>query len=182
MAYTRYNEKGIEIKKYHRHSDEVESAASAVAALADEIWREHYTPIIGIEQVEYMLSKFQSAEQIHADIKNDDYIYFTAKHIKHDKLVGYAACKPEENYLLLSKIYVLKDYRRNGFSRSFLDEAIALCRWEYGFDRIRLTVNKNNSGAIAAYQKMGFETIDAVKTDIGEGFFMDDYIMELPIE
>ena len=31
-----------------------------IAALADVIWHEHFTPIIGKEQVEYMLSRFQS--------------------------------------------------------------------------------------------------------------------------
>jgi hypothetical protein len=52
---------------------------------------------------------------------------------------------------------------------------------EYGFDKICLTVNKRNAGAVAAYHKMGFETVDSVNTDIGGGFFMDDYVMELSV-
>jgi len=173
-------QKGIEVKKHYQYSDGLKAKAAAIAALADEIWKEHYTPIIGAAQVEYMLAKFQSAEQILADIKKDGYVYFTAKHIKHDKLAGYSACKPEDG-LLLSKIYVLKEYRGNGFSRSFLEEAKALCRWEYDFNKIRLTVNKHNSGSLAVYNKMGFETVDSVKTDIGEGFLMDDYVMEMAL-
>ena len=43
-----------------------------------------------------------------------------------------------------------------------------------------LTVNKHNELGIRAYRAKGFETIDAVETDIGEGFVMDDYIMEKP--
>jgi len=118
----------------------LEAAAIVIAALADEIWREHYAPIIGMEQIEYILKKFQSAEQIREDIKRNDYVYYTAEYIKHRELIGYCAAQPKEDYMLLSKIYVGKDYRGRGIARSFLDEVTALCRYEYSFDRIRLTV------------------------------------------
>lgn len=172
----------IQIQKLTKHDEKLESEAVAIANLADEIWREHYTPIIGTEQVDYMLKKFQSAEQICEDIKRNDYIYFTAEHTKSGEIIGYCATQPKEDYLLLSKIYVRKDYRVKGIARSFLDEVIALCRWEYRFDKIRLTVNKYNENSISAYKKMSFETIDSVKTDIGNGFFMDDFVMELWIK
>ena len=115
-------------------------------------------------------------------LKKNDYVYFTAKHIKHDKLVGYCATQPKDDFLFLSKMYVHKDYRGKGISHSFIEEVTALCRWEYGFDKIRLTVNKTNNDSIAVYKKIGFKTIDSVKTDIGGGFFMDDYVMEMPIK
>ncbi len=35
-----------------------------IAALADEIWHQHFTPIIGEAQVNYMVDKFQSGSQI----------------------------------------------------------------------------------------------------------------------
>ena len=41
-----------------------------------------------------------------------------------------------------------------------------------------LTVNKHNELGTRAYFAKGFEVIDSVETDIGEGFVMDDYIME----
>ena len=44
-----------------------------------------------------------------------------------------------------------------------------------------LTVNKHNELGVRAYNGTGFEVIDAVETDIGEGFIMDDYIMERPV-
>ena len=177
-----YLSKEIRVQRLTKHTDGLKSKTAAVAALAEEIWREHYTPIIGEAQVDYMLKKFQSEEQICRDMKENDYVYFIAGHIKSGEPVGYCAVQPKEGYLLLSKIYVRKDYRGRGVARSFLDEALALCRFEYGFDKIRLTVNKYNDNSIAAYRKMGFETIDSVKTDIGGGFFMDDFVMELQIE
>ncbi|MCL1857952.1 MAG: GNAT family N-acetyltransferase [Oscillospiraceae bacterium] len=171
----------IQIQKLTKHSENLESAATAVTVLAEKIWREHYTPIIGEAQVDYMLKKFQSAERICEDIKENNYIYFTAERIKNGEMAGYCAIQPKKDYLLLSKIYVRKHYRGKGVARSFLDEITALCRHEYGFDKIRLTVNKHNDNSIAIYHKMGFETIDSVKTDIGGGFYMDDFVMELRI-
>ena len=169
--------KEIKIQKLTKHAENLESEAVSIANLADEIWREHYTPIIGEKQVDYMLKKFQSAEQICEDIKRNGYIYFTAEHIKSGEIIGYCASQPKEDYLLLSKLYVRKDYRGKGVARSFLNKVISLCI-EYRFDKIRLTVNKYNENSIAVYKKMGFETMDSVKTDIGNGFFMDDFVME----
>jgi ribosomal protein S18 acetylase RimI-like enzyme len=171
-------ESGVVIEKMNRHSSDLEAKTQAVAALAAEIWREHFTPIIGAEQVEYMLDKFQSSERMYEDIKKSAYTYFTARHIKADKLVGYTAVCPKENHLFLSKLYVHKDYRRLGIARCFRDTVAAFCRLECGYDRIRLTVNKHNDGSVQVYQKWGFETVESVKTDIGAGFFMDDYVME----
>ena len=175
-------QKGIRLQKLTKHTGNLEAKTPAIAALADTIWREHYTPIIGAAQVEYMLVKFQSAEQIRIDIKRNDYIYFTAEYIKSGEMIGYCAVQPKEDYLSLSKIYVRKDYRGRGVARSFVNEVTALCRYEYGFGKICLTVNKHNDNSIAAYHKMGFETIDSIKTDIGGGFFMDDFVMEVRIE
>ena len=173
-------QKGIRIQKLRQHiSDDVETHAAAIAALADEVWREHLTPIIGAAQVDYMLAKFQSAEQIYADIKKGNYTYFTARDTKKGRLLGYCAIVPHEEYLSLCKLFVHSDFRNKGISRSFLDEAIALCQFECGFEKICLTVNKRNDSAIAAYQKMCFEITGSVKIDIGGGFFMDDYVMEL---
>ena len=45
-----------------------------LATLASSIWKEHYTPIIGEDQVKYMLEKFQSSTAISRQI-NDKHHY-----------------------------------------------------------------------------------------------------------
>ncbi|MCL2014053.1 MAG: GNAT family N-acetyltransferase [Oscillospiraceae bacterium] len=167
-------------------SCDLKAQTIAVAELAARIWTEHYTPIIGIGQVEYMLGKFQNAEQIYTDIQDNGYIYFAAEkapvqHHKTGGMVGYCAVVPQDEHLLLSKLYTCKEYRRKGIAKSFLRKTAALCREEFGFDKIRLTVNKNNNETTAAYKIMGFITVGSVKTDIGGGFFMDDYVMEIGV-
>jgi GNAT superfamily N-acetyltransferase len=160
-----------------RDLDALRLKSDLIAEIAGEIWREHYTPLIGIEQVEYMLENFQSAQQIFADIHDNDYTYFTAEKIG---IIGYMSVCPKDDCLFISKLYVRKDERGTGIARSFLQKAVKLCR-EYGFDKIRLTVHKYNDETIVKYNKMGFTSVDSVKIDIGGGYDMDDYVMELPV-
>jgi len=172
-------ENSFQIYVCNKHNPgDLKAKTAAIAALAGIIWREHYTPIIGAAQVEYMLKKFQSAERIYSDIMSGGYTYFIANCPETDDLIGYCGVAPKEDYLLLSKIYIRRDKRGKGIARAFLIEAAALCENEYGFDKIRLTANKNNTDAVLAYKKMGFLNIGAAKTDIGNGFFMDDYVFE----
>ena len=173
--------KDILIEKITADTPDLQSKTAAIATLAEEIWREHYTPIIGAGQVDYMLEKFQSPGRIYEDIMSGGYIYYTAARGETNGIIGYCACQPQDGRLLLSKLYVRKSNRGQGVARRFLNEAIALCRQEYGLDKIYLTVNKYNNDSIAAYKKMNFVIIDSVKTDIGGGFYMDDYIMELDV-
>jgi RimJ/RimL family protein N-acetyltransferase len=51
-------------------------------------------------------------------------------------------------------------------------------RVEIACKSIDLTVNKYNTNSIKAYEKMGFEKIDSVVMDIGNGYVMDDYVMK----
>ena len=157
-----------------------EEKAWELAGLAREIWTEHYTPIIGAEQVEYMLSKFQSAERILEDIGSNGYRYFIA--YDGAKPVGYFAVKPEkdEHALFLSKFYVEKNSRGRGIARLMLDRMLQIAA-EDGLDHIWLTVNKHNTVSINIYKKLGFCIEEEMVTDIGYGFVMDDYKMRMDI-
>jgi len=150
-----------------------EKQIEAVASLARAIWTEHYTPIIGRAQVDYMVDKFQScravAQQIH-----DGYRYFLIEDA--DRYVGYMGIQPKGNELFLSKIYVEALLRGKGFGRKCLAFIEDVARND-GFGTITLTVNKNNANSIAAYERWGFAKIEAVVQDIGGGFVMDDYKM-----
>ncbi|MHC4740864.1 MAG: GNAT family N-acetyltransferase [Planctomycetota bacterium] len=148
------------------------------AKLAGEIWTEHFTPIIGAEQVEYMLDKIQSEDAITDQIRNRGYVYYLIG--EAEQPIGYFAIVQEEAGLFLSKLYILKTMRGKGIARKTIDflKTIAL---ERGLDKIWLTVNKNNIGPIAAYEKLGFVNTGPLVQDIGGGFIMDDYRMELKL-
>ena len=145
---------------------------AAVAALARETWTRHYVPIIGAAQVEYMLARFQSAEAIARQIAEDGYEYYLAPG------AGYLALVPDpaRKSAMLSKIYVLEKRRGAGLGKAMV--AFAEKRAvELGCRELWLTVNKHNAGSIAFYERRGFRKTEALATDIGGGFVMDDWRM-----
>ena len=145
--------------------------------LASQIWTEYYTPIIGADQVAYMLQHFHSESAIADQIAAQGYRYWLAE--DGSVPVAYCGAAAEPDRLFLSKLYVQDSYRHHGIARRFVE---ILKRWsiDAGLPRIQLTVAKENSASIAAYEKLGFTIADSITTDIGGGFFMDDYVMELP--
>jgi GNAT superfamily N-acetyltransferase len=155
------------------------TAASAeelhqIEEMAHTIWHEHYTPIIGVEQVVYMLDKFQSIASMSAQIKSG-YEYFQIK--QKDIPVGYLSFIKRDEELFLSKIYILKELRGHGIGKRAF-EFIETQAKEIHCKKISLTVNRNNLNAIKAYENTGFQNKGAMVQDIGHGYVMDDYIME----
>lgn len=154
-----------------------EELIEELAQLAYEIWTEHFTPIIGKAQVEYMISRFQSADAIRNQIENEGYTYLLAD--DRGEKVGYTGFRRDGERMFLSKLYVRKDRRGRGISRLMLDEIASRCG---GLSDIYLTVNKHNDGTVRIYEHMGFKRTASAVTDIGGGFVMDDYIYSLPVE
>jgi len=164
----------IEIKRAESRQD-----AADIANLAERIWTEHYTPIIGIDQVRYMLEKFQSFDKIYGDIISGEFQYFIA--LCSGIPAGYMSIKTGcGKDIFLSKLYVEKAYRGRGIARKMVN-TVKDIGVKGGYDYIWLTVNKNNTGSIEAYKRMGFSIVDKIVTDIGGGFVMDDYKMRLEL-
>ncbi|MGH8176963.1 MAG: GNAT family N-acetyltransferase [Steroidobacter sp.] len=148
---------------------------STVAELAWEIWNEFYVPIIGQMQVDYMVSKFQSAAAITTQIR-DGYEYFLVQRQNHH--LGYCAVlvKPQEGALFISKFYLHGGARGSGTGRICMEFIEQLAR-QRGLTLLWLTVNKGNP-SVNAYQRLGFCVAAELVMDIGEGFVMDDFRME----
>ncbi|MDR1384813.1 MAG: GNAT family N-acetyltransferase [Planctomycetaceae bacterium] len=147
-----------------------------LTVLIRDVWREHYTPIIGGGQVEYMLDKFQSVETILRQINEENYHYYGLLH--EGQLAAYYAVQPQaKNKIFLSKFYVAAAFRGQGFGKKMLQHLID----NYvtpNETTIWLTVNKENRDSITIYQKLGFAITESMITDVGNGFVMDDYRME----
>ncbi len=145
-----------------------------LALLASEIWHEYWPCILTSEQIDYMVDKFQSENAIINQIENENYTYYFLK--VDEKTAGYTGVSDYKDYLFLSKLYIKKEFRHKELGKKAFEEIKKL-----GFNRIQLTVNKYNKNTIDAYLKYGFKIIDKAVTDIGNGFVMDDYIMEFTL-
>jgi diamine N-acetyltransferase len=151
--------------------------AEKIAKLAAPIWQEHYTPIIGAEQVAYMLEKFQSAMAIKQQIESGmDYVIALSK----NRPVGYMATEKRRNSLFISKFYLSSKFRGKGYGRQMLDKLQQIAGSKQ-CQQLELTVNKFNP-AYQVYLNLGFENVESIQFDIGNGFIMDDYRMLKPLE
>ncbi|GMK44520.1 N-acetyltransferase [Paenibacillus glycanilyticus] len=164
----------IEITKVHT-ADQI----TLVARLAGQIWREHYVSMITIEQIDYMIEKFQSVSAITDQIRNQGYEYYLL--LQQDgSAAGYLSIRADNGKLFLSKFYVSKEHRGRGYASQAMAFIEQLCK-ERGLSHIWLTVNRDNASSIAVYEKKGFVNVREQVADIGNGYVMDDFIMEKEI-
>lgn len=91
------------------------------------------------------------------------------------------AIKKEESSVFLSKLYVKKEFRGNGYARNAFNFLIEDAK-RLGFRSVWLTVNRENFKTIDIYKKMGFQILREEDNPIGSGYVMNDYIMEYPID
>ena len=143
--------------------------------VAVKVWHQSYDGLIGVDQVNYMIAMFQNEAAFRKQI-SEGYIYRGL--YVDDKLVGYTGSVREENRIFISKLYLLEEYRGLGLGRKLLEDVIAIYPQYRSF---YLTVNKHNP-TFGMYEHFGFKVIDAVVSDIGSGYVMDDYIMQLDVE
>ena len=124
----------------------------ALAALADEIWHEYWPDIISPEQTDYMVEKYQSVDALSDQINNQGYEYYFINNGNAN--IGFFGLQPEHEKMFLSKLYVAKDYRGQGYSSDVFTFLEGICR-DRSLDAIWLTVNKNNRRAIDVYKIKG---------------------------
>ncbi|MBD5159938.1 MAG: GNAT family N-acetyltransferase [Ruminococcus sp.] len=147
-----------------------------IAVLAEKIWHECFVGIISAGQIDYMVEKFQSFGAMKNQTETQDYYYMAVRN--NGSLCGYIGVKPEnDDRFFLSKLYLHESARGMGTASLMLAKVFEEAR-NAGKKSVYLTVNKYNSHAVKVYKKTGFVIIDSVVTDIGNGYVMDDYIME----
>lgn len=151
-----------------------------LASMAKRIWHDYFPPMIGQEQVDYMVGKFQTADAIRHQIKEGyRYFWIEAHYETGDARMGYLAYRhePATASLFVSKFYLEARARKKGVGwaaqRGLEEEAGQLAA-----GTIWLTVNRENHAAIETYKGWGYKIIKEQMVDIGDGYFMDDYVME----
>lgn len=150
---------------------------NSLCEIAERVWHLTYDSLLPDGQVEYMIEKFQSAHAVKDQMENLNYRYYMM--ICGGQNVGFIGFSPRyegREEMFLSKVYLLPEFRGHGAVKAAFSLLEEETRKE-GLSKIRLTVNKGNTHAVEVYSHYGFETVEKVKTDIGEGFVMDDFIM-----
>lgn len=145
-----------------------------IEALADDIWHEYLTPILGQPQVDYMLKTFQSVDAVNDQIMKG-YEYFVL--IYEYLMAGYVSIKEEEHTLLLNGLYIHEECQGNHIATNVFHFLLEVCR-KRGLSSIRLACSKKNAKALNVFRHLGFLSVSEHQADIGGGFSSDDFILE----
>ena len=154
-----------------------ESNIPLLRDLAKMSWETAYAEILSMEQIAYMLHEMYSEEVISEQIRNPHYFYYFIKVENIDiGFVGYEI-HYQEDTTKLHRIYLLENAKGKGVGKVALKFLIQKVL-EVGNHRIILNVNRNNP-AQYFYKSLGFTVYEEGVFDIGNGFVMDDYLMEI---
>ena len=151
----------------------------ALQSLARLIWKEAYSAILSDDQIKYMLELMYSGKVITRELFSGVVWDIIVDNNNTCGFLSYAF--GEDNSVKLSKSYIEKEARGKSVAAESINRVLRYAE-DNGKKSVFLTVNKNNKRAIRAYEKNGFTITDSVITDIGNGFVMDDYIMECPVK
>ena len=153
---------------------------TSIRAIAAAVWPIAYGAILSKEQLDYMMEMMYSvsALQEQANENNHHFIVATDDEIP----VGFASFEfncNETSKTKIHKIYILSKQQHKGIGKLLIDYITneAAQNKQSG---LLLNVNKNNV-AQHFYKKLGFSVFYEEVIAIGNGYVMDDYVMEKSI-
>lgn len=147
--------------------------------LTKKIWPIAYGEILSKAQLDYMIDKFYNETAL-IDLMQKGHVFYLAQD-NNDNYLGFVSYEinSEPNKTKIHKIYVLPETQGTGLGKQFF-ELVKQKANENHQKAIFLNVNKYNK-AIHFYTKLGFIKVKDEVIDIGEGYVMDDYVMEIAI-
>lgn len=147
-----------------------------IRELAEESWRAGYASILSAQQIDYMLAEMYSVAEITVQFNNPSYHYYLI--YGEEKPVGFLGFENEYELFTtkLHRLYLIPEYKGKGIGKAALIFLKETAR-ETDDTKIILNVNKNNP-AKSIYESQGFRVYNEAVIDIGNGFVMDDYLME----
>jgi diamine N-acetyltransferase len=145
--------------------------------IAGQTWPAAYREILSPAQMQYMLTLFYSEASLQEQMLQKQHRFILV--FDNDAAVGFASYSPKSNQeptvYRLHKIYLLPNQQGRGTGKFLLDYIISDIK-NSNAAALELNVNRNNK-AQYFYQKHGFEIIKEEDIDIGNGYFMNDYVM-----
>ena len=158
-----------------------------IRSVSERTWPSTYGHIISQEQIDFMLDWMYSDASLEKQMNTGCEFYIASKQNENGDLdaFGFCSVSPEEEKdklesskaYKLNKLYVLPAAQGTGAGKALLNKSIEVAK-AAGSSSLFLQVNKQNT-AYTFYLKKGFITELAFKFDIGNGFYMDDYVMRL---
>lgn len=159
----------ISFKKLEKTNEE---EVRVMSRMASSIVKEHFDPLVGPEQNDYMIAMFQTEQAIAGQLDAGYEYYFV---LADSGVVGFLAFYDDAPELHLSKFYLYKESRGRGYAKEMQKFVIQAAK-EKGLEAIALNVNRNNS-SVQVYKALGYQVAREEVNSIGHGYVMDDFVM-----
>lgn len=148
--------------------------------LAAEVFPCTYQDILSKKQIDYMMHWMYDVEAVRKQMEEEGHVYFIA--FQDNEPAGYVSVRPEGKALFhLEKIYVLPRFQKmqwGGKLFNHVKEYVkSVCA---GPCSIELNVNRQNP-ALGFYRHLGMRVARQGDFPIGNGYYMNDYIMQLDV-
>jgi len=153
--------------------DALKKDIAIIYALAHAVWPETYSAILSEAQLKYMLEMIYSKSSLQKQFEEDHNFLIVEENKTPVAFADYSLLK--DDVYKLNKIYVLPAQQGKSIGKLLLHHVIDLVKAK-GAKTLLLNVNRNNK-AKEFYEHLGFKVISEEDIDIGEGYFINDYIM-----
>jgi ribosomal protein S18 acetylase RimI-like enzyme len=152
---------------------------SLIREIAFRTWPSTYGSILSKEQLDFMLNIFYSLENLALNVNQNQSFFIISENEIPLGFLGIEHHFEEKPITKIHKIYILPNNQGKGIGKSAIDFVIKSAL-ENQNDKIILNVNRFNK-AVAFYQKMDFKIIQEIDIEIGNGYLMEDFVMEMSL-
>ena len=156
------------------------SQLKIVQEIAEKTWPNAFGEILSKEQLEYMMKMMYSLDVLEKKLKSGHEFYL---YIENEIPLGFMGI--ENNYkglnqLKIHKLYILPNQQEKGIGKKFIHFASEKCA-DLMIEILTLNVNRFNK-AVTFYEKLGFKNVKSEDIEIGNGYLMEDFVMEKEIK
>ena len=148
-----------------------------IRQLAHEIWPIAYREMISQAQMDYMLAWMYSIDSLQQQVSDGHHFFLASDELNQP--LGFSSYSLTDSGAVpvykLHKLYVHPHLHGKGIGKALLHHIISILQ-KTGDCQLILNVNRSNK-AVTFYQKIGFKILEQVDNEIGNGFYMSDYIM-----
>lgn len=147
-----------------------------VQQLAHSIWPKTYAEILSANQLAYMLELIYALPALEEQFSTQGQTFLILEYSGEPiGFASYSLTDLEKGTYHLHKIYIDSTFLGQGTGSYFLQHIINLVKAAGGKD-LQLNVNRHNK-AKHFYEKGGFTVLRQEDIPIGEGYFMNDFVM-----
>jgi GNAT superfamily N-acetyltransferase len=156
-----------------------EDKVQIVQDLAYATWPDTFKGILSPEQISYMLDWMYNRDTLKKQIRSGHRFFACFEEGVPFGFIGIEPHHPDQYKLKIHKLYVLPETQGKGMGKLLFEKAKEVAR-QLNIPTVVLNVNRFNK-AVDFYKHLGFTVAYEENIDIGNGYWMEDYVMSYEV-